>query len=81
MVLIVILLILGFAATLSIVEIPKLLRTKSYKELCVFSLLLALGVVLSILKSLEVEIGNPSDLFAWIYSPLEDIMESLTKKG
>ena len=81
MVLIVILLVLAFAAILCIVEVPKLLRAKSFKELWAFSLLLALGVVLSILKSLKVEIGNPSDLFAWIYSPLEGVMESLLKKG
>jgi hypothetical protein len=81
MVLIVILLVLAFAAILCIVEVPKLLRAKSSKELWVFSLLLALGVSLSILKSLKVEIGNPADLFAWIYSPLEGVMESLLKKG
>lgn len=81
MALIVILLVLGFAAVLCIVEVPKLLRAKSFKELWAFSLLLALGVVLSILKSLNVDIGNPSDLLAWIYSPLEDAMESLLTKG
>lgn len=79
MVLIVILLVLAFAAILCIVEIPKLLRAKAFKELWVFSLLLTSGVALSILKSLKVEIGNPSDLFTWIYSPLEGVMESLTK--
>ncbi|NLB81394.1 MAG: hypothetical protein GX800_07270 [Clostridiaceae bacterium] len=81
MVLIVILLVLNFAAILCIVEVPKLLRSGLLKELLTFSLLLALGVSLSILKSLKVEIGNPSDLFAWIYSPLKGVMESLLKKG
>jgi len=81
MVLIIILLVLGFAAVLCIVEVPKLIQTKLFKELWAFSLLLALGVVLSILKSLKVDIGNPSDLFAWIYSPLEGVMKSLLTKG
>lgn len=81
MVLIVILLVLAFAAILCIIEVPKLLRAGSFKELLVFSLLLALGVGLSILKSLKVDIGNPADLFAWIYSPLKGVMESLMKKG
>jgi len=81
MALIVILLVLSFSAVLCIVEVPKLLRAKSVKDLWIFSLLLALGVVLSILKSLKVEIGTPSDLFAWIYSPLEGVMDSLLKKG
>jgi len=79
--LITILLVLGFAAILCIVEVPKLLQAKLFKELLIFSLLLALGVVLSILKSLEVNIGNPSDVFVSIYSPFEGIMESLLKKG
>ncbi|NLO39034.1 MAG: hypothetical protein GX115_06145 [Ruminiclostridium sp.] len=81
MALIVILLVLAFAAILCIIEVPKLLRAKSFKELWSFSLLLAMGVGLSILKSLKVEIGNPADLFAWIYSPLKNVMETLLKKG
>lgn len=81
MVLIVILLVLAFAAILCIIEVPKLLRERSFNEFLAFSLLLALGVVLSILKSLKVEIGNPSDLFTWIYSLLKGVMESLLKKG
>ncbi len=81
MALIVILLLLAFAAIICFAEVPKLLKEKSFKELWVFSLLLALGVVLSILKSLKVEIGNPSDLFAWIYSPIKGLMESLLKEG
>lgn len=80
MVLITILLVLGFAAVVCIVEAPKLFRAKSFGELWAFSLLLALGVVLSILKSLNVDIGNPSDLFAWIYSPLDGVMKSLLTK-
>ncbi len=81
MVLIVIILVLAFAAILCIIEVPKLLREGSFNEFLAFSLLLALGIVLSILKSLKVEIGNPSDLFAWIYSPLKGFMESMLKKG
>jgi hypothetical protein len=81
MAIIVIPLVLGFAAVLCVVEVPKLLQAKSFKELWAFSLLLALGVVLSILRALKVEIGNPSDVFAWIYAPLESVMESLLTKG
>ena len=81
MAVIIILSVSGFAAVLSMIEVPKLLREKSYKEFFVFSLLLALGVVLTILKALKVDIGNPSDLFAWIYSPLEGIMKPLLTKG
>jgi len=79
--LIIILLVLVFAAVSCIVEIPKLLRENLIKELWVFSLLLALGVGLSILKTFKLDIGNPSDLFAWIYSPFESVIELLLKKG
>lgn len=81
MVLIGILLVLAFASFAMFIVVPNLLQTKSFKELWVFSLLLALGVILSILKLLEVNIGNPSDLLAWIYSPLGGMMKSLLKKG
>jgi hypothetical protein len=80
MALVVILLVSSFAVVLCIIEVPKLLQAKSFKELWAFSLLLAMGVVLSILKSLKVEIGNPSDVLAWIYAPLRGIMESLLTK-
>jgi len=60
-------------------EIPKMLKQKLYRELWVFCLLLGIGTILTILKSLDVKIPNPSDFIAWIFSPLEGIMKSLTK--
>jgi len=81
MALIAIICILLFAAADCIVEIPKMLREKARRDILAFSLLLSLGVVLAILKVLQFKIGNPSDFFAWIYSPLQGIMEILLSKG
>jgi len=54
-------------------------KQKLYKDLGIFCLLLILGTVLAVLKSLDVEVPNPSDLIAWIYSPLAEVMKSITK--
>jgi hypothetical protein len=63
---------------ISIYEVPSLLRRKLKRELWVFSILLIFGVVLSILKSLRIDILNPLDLLTNIYKPLNDfIFDSL----
>ena len=72
-----ILMVLAFSTVLCIVEIPKMLQGKLFKELWMFLILLVSGTVLAILKSLDVELPNPSDLVAWIYSPLKEIIKSL----
>jgi len=68
-----------FSFVLSIVEIPKMLKQKLYKELVIFCLFLMFGTVLAVLKSLDVKVPIPSDLIAWIYSPLAEVMKSITK--
>lgn len=67
--------VLAFGTVLCFYEIPQMLKSKSYKELWAFSILLALGVVLVILKSLNVTISNPSDWIAWVYSPVSDLLK------
>lgn len=74
-----ILAVLVFSTVLCIIEIPQMIQQKLYKELWAFSILLSLGTVLSILKSLDVEIPNPSDWIAWVYSPVRSIMEGMLK--
>jgi hypothetical protein len=69
--------ILAFGTILSIVEIPKMLKKKQYKEVYTFAIVLALGMVLAILKILGKEIANPSDLIAWVYLPIEDFIKNL----
>lgn len=72
-----ILLVLAFSTVLSIIEIPKMLKSKLYKEIWVFSIFLFLGTVLAILKSLDVVLPNPSDFIAWVYSPFREAMKTL----
>jgi hypothetical protein len=74
-----ILAVLAFSAVLCIAEVPKMLKGKLYRELWTFSVLLGLGMVLAVLKSLDVEIPNPSDWIAWVYSPVKGVMKSLLK--
>lgn len=79
MVIVSILVVLVFSTVLCRIEIPKMLQDKLYKELVTFSILLGLGTVLAILKSLDVEIPNPADFIAWIYSPVTDVLKVLLK--
>lgn len=74
-----ILLIVIFSTVLCIVEIPKMLNNKQYRELSAFSVLLLLGTVLGVLKSLDVKLPNPTDWLVWVYSPFKEIMKSLSK--
>lgn len=69
--------VLLFSTILSIVEIPKMLKEKLYRELWTFIVLLSFGTVLVILKSLDVDIPNPSDFVQWVYSPFSDIIKTL----
>lgn len=71
--------VFAFSTVLCMTEIPKMLKKRQYRELWLFSVLLALGTTLAILKSLDVRIPNPSDFAAWIYSPLSEVMKSLQK--
>lgn len=71
--------VLVFSTVLCIIEIPKMLREKLYKEFWTFSILLGLGVVLVILLSFDIKIPNPSDWVAWVYSPLKEIIENISK--
>jgi len=74
-----ILAVLVFSTVLCIAEIPKMLKQRLYRELWAFSILLAAGTILTVLKSLGMEIANPSDFIAWIYSPLADTMKNITR--
>jgi len=77
--LVLIIAIFAFVTILSLLEIPKMLKKKQDRELWAFSVLLALGTVVAVLRSLDVKIPNPSDIVLWIYSPLSEIMKNLHK--
>lgn len=69
--------VLFFDVLICIIEIPKMLREKLTGELIFFCFLLLMGTVLTVMKGLDIKIPNPSDLLAWIYSPVKGIMEKM----
>lgn len=74
-----ILAVLVFATVLSFIEVPKMLKSKSYREFWSFSILLLIGVTLAILKSLGVTLPNPSDWVAWVFSPISNLIKPIFK--
>lgn len=66
--------ILLVAAVILFIEVPSLLEKKDKKELIAFSILLTLGVSLSVAYSFDVQIPNPIDLLTFIYKPLHDVV-------
>lgn len=79
MTIVAILAVLVFAVVLSIIEVPKMLKSKLYRELWSFSILLLFGVTLAILKSLDVPLFNPSDWVAFVFSPVSDLIKPIIK--
>lgn len=71
--------ILAVAAAIFIIDAPDLLKRRLTKELWIFSFLLLLGTVLSILLSLNVELPNPLDWLTVIYRPFNDLLDSVLK--
>ena len=71
--------VISFDTILCIVEIPKMLQQKLLKELITFSVLLLLGTVITVMKSFDMKVPNPSDFIAWVYSPVSNLMKALLK--
>jgi hypothetical protein len=73
------LMIAAFVTVLCIVELPKMLKDKQYRELAAFSVLLVIGAVSGVLMSLGMNLPRPPEWISWAFSPLESIMDSLRK--
>ncbi len=67
------------AIGIAIYEVPSMIKRNLKKELWVFSVLLIIGVTLSIIESLNVEIPNPMDWLTIIYKPFSDIFLRILK--
>lgn len=65
----------AFSVILCFVEIPKMWKSKEYKELAVFSFLLCFGVVIAVLKSFDIDIPNPADFVEAVYSPIVTLIK------
>ena len=66
--------ILLVAAVIIFVEVPPLLEKKQKKELIIFTIILIIGVTLSILRSFGINIPNPLDLLTFIFKPINDLI-------
>lgn len=51
-------------------EYPRLMRASQFKELRLFSFLLAFGILLSVAESMHWPIPNPLDWITALYKPL-----------
>ena len=74
-----IVLILVFAIILSVIEVPKMLRGKQHMELLLFSVFLFLGTAAGIMKCAGIELSNPADWIAFIYSPFLGLIKQIMK--
>ncbi|WP_419962287.1 hypothetical protein [Psychrobacillus sp. BM2] len=66
--------ILIIAAVMVISEVPPLVEQKQKKEVIIFSILLFLGIVLSILVALGVTVPNPLDFISYVLKPLTKLI-------
>ncbi|MCK1991228.1 hypothetical protein GW626_12860 [Peribacillus muralis] len=64
-------------AIISYFEIPPLVKTKCWRETIVFSLLLVVGMTLSILIILNITIPTPMDWVTKLFSPFSSFMDSI----
>lgn len=71
--------ILLIAAAILWIEVPPLLGKKYKKELLVFSILLAIGVVLAIALGFGKTIPNPMNLLTFVFKPINDLIAPLLK--
>ncbi|MGE7673089.1 hypothetical protein ACQKMV_05810 [Lysinibacillus sp. NPDC094403] len=71
--------ILIISAVIAVAFIPKLKKNKETKTIVIFSIFLLIGTALNIGVSLRLKIPSPLDLVTFIFSPIKDLIVSLTK--
>ncbi len=71
--------ILLISASIAFAIIPTLKKIKEKKTIVIFSILLLIGAALNIGVSLRLKIPSPLDLVTFIFSPIRDLIISLTK--
>ncbi|MFB7155798.1 MULTISPECIES: hypothetical protein [unclassified Lysinibacillus] len=71
--------ILIISASIAFAFIPTLKKNKETKTIVIFSIFLLLGAALNIAVSLRLKIPSPLDLITFIFSPIKDLIVSLTK--
>jgi len=71
-------LILGFCV-LIVLEVPGLVKNKMWKELCVYSVLMAIGIVYSLGQVLDWPLPNPTKGVEIIFKPVAAAVDRLLK--
>lgn len=57
-------------------EVPSLIKKQMWGELIVFSVLIVLGMVMSIAQTLGIKLPNPTKGIELIFKPLADLLKS-----
>ncbi|MGE7112322.1 hypothetical protein [Lysinibacillus sp. NPDC047702] len=71
--------ILVISSIIAFAFIPKLNKKKETKTIITFSILLLLAAALNIGVALKLKIPSPLDFITFIFSPIKDLIVSLTK--
>ncbi|MGE7694546.1 hypothetical protein ACQKNC_10555 [Lysinibacillus sp. NPDC094177] len=71
--------ILIISTVIAFAFIPKLIKNKETKTIVIFSIFLLIGAALNIGVSLRINIPSPLDWITFIFSPIKDLIVSLTK--
>ncbi|MGG1516336.1 hypothetical protein ABE504_13030 [Paenibacillus oryzisoli] len=66
--------ILIVGGIITCLEAPNLVRKKLIKELCMFLVLLVIGVTLSILQEIRIHLPNPLDWIIAVHKPISDFI-------
>lgn len=59
-------------------EIPKMRKQRQIRDIVTFSVLLLFGTVITVMKTLDMKVPDPSTFLRWLYSPLQELMKFLT---
>lgn len=66
--------ILLASATISLLELPSLMKKRLYKEFVIVCCLVLLGTILSIAQSMHMKLPNPLDLITFVFQPCSDFI-------
>ncbi len=71
--------ILATGSLITIIEAPYLVRKRMIKELCIFAVILFIGMTLSILQVLRIPLPNPLDWITAMIKPISDAVLGMLK--
>lgn len=71
--------ILFAGGIITFIEVPCLVRKRMIKELTIFLAILFIGVTVSILEALRIQLPNPLDLIIAIHKPISDLIFGMQK--